>query len=200
MSAGGFSPRLVMMAREPRAGRVKSRLAASIGPAEALRFYRTTLARVLRSVGGDPRWHTMLAVTPDSATDSPVWPAHVGRLAQGGGDLGERMQRIFNRLPPGPTLIVGSDIPGIRAGHVARAFALLGRHDAVFGPAEDGGYWLIGLRRRPRIPRLFHDVRLSSEHALADTLANCRDLSVGLADTLSDVDTAEDWRAWRRRP
>lgn len=201
MSAcAGLGPRLVVMSREPRAGRVKSRLAASIGSPEAVRFYRTTLARLLRSVGRDPRWETLIAATPDTASGSPVWPGHVARLSQGVGDLGQRMQRIFDSLPPGPVLIVGSDIPGIRPSHIADAFRLLGRHDAVFGPAEDGGYWLVGLRRRPRIARLFDNVRWSSEHALADTLANCRGLSVGFAETLGDIDTEEDWRAWRRIP
>ena len=114
-SGGRFSPRLVIMAREPRAGRIKTRLAVSIGTAEALRFYRTTLARLLRQVGSDPRWETLIAVTPDSASASPLWPSPVARLPQGHGDLGGRMQRIFDRLPPGPAIIVGSDIPGIRA-------------------------------------------------------------------------------------
>jgi len=57
------------------------------------------------------------------------------------------MQRLFERLPPGPVIIIGSDIPAIRAGHIAEAFKLIGRGDAVFGNATDGGYWLVGLRR-----------------------------------------------------
>ena len=59
-----------------------------------------------------------------------------------------------------------------RARHIAAAFRLLGRHDLVFGPAEDGGFWLVGARRRPRLPPLFGQVRWSSPHALADTLAD----------------------------
>ena len=118
----------------------------------------------------------------------------MARLPQGGGDLGARMQRIFDRGPAGPMLIVGTDVPGIRPAHIAEAFRLLGRHDAVFGPATDGGYWLVGLRRHPRVLRPFADVRWSSPHALADTLANLEGRAVAFVATLSDVDDASDLR------
>jgi glycosyltransferase A (GT-A) superfamily protein (DUF2064 family) len=91
-------------------------------------------------------------------------------------------------------LIVGTDVPGITPSHIARAFRLLGRHDAVFGPAADGGYWLVGLRRRPRIMRIFANVRWSGPHALADTLANLDGRAVAFVATLSDVDDAKDLR------
>jgi hypothetical protein len=189
---------LVIMAKQPRAGRVKSRLARKIGSPEATRFYRVTLARLLRAVGSDPRWTTVLAVAPDGAVDDPVWPGGLSVIAQGGGGLGARMQRIMTVLPPGPVVIVGSDIPDISPRHIERAFRMLGDNDAVFGPAKDGGYWLVGLKRRPRMPRIFAHVRWSTKHALKDTLKNCRHLSVGLAETLSDVDRRKDWRKWRR--
>jgi len=190
---------LVVMAKAPRAGRVKTRLAAEIGAVEATRFYRTALAGLVRSVGRDPRWKAVLAVSPGTALRDPVWPGGVALVAQGGGTLGDRMQRVMAGLPPGPALIVGSDIPDIRPAHIARAFALLGRHDAVFGPSDDGGYWLVGLRRSPRVPSVFSPVRWSTAHALADTVANCRGLSVGYCDELCDIDDAADWSAWRRR-
>ncbi len=189
---------LVLMARRPRAGAVKTRLAREIGVAEALRFYRATLARLVREVGDDPRWTTVLSVTPDIAVNDPVWRGAPARVPQGAGDLGARMQRVFDILPAGPAVIVGSDIPGVRAGHVADAFRSLGAADAVFGPAEDGGYWLVGLRRRPRVPRIFGGVRWSTRHVLADTLANCGGLDTATVATLSDVDTPADWRRWRR--
>ncbi|WP_244444265.1 TIGR04282 family arsenosugar biosynthesis glycosyltransferase [Lutibaculum baratangense] len=190
-------PTLVVMAKLPVAGAVKSRLAAEVGVAEATRFYRTTLRRTLMRLSPDRRWRTVLAVAPDRSARW-AWPCGVPACPQGRGDLGRRMQRIMDAIPPGPVVIVGSDIPGIRPRHIASAFRLLGRSDAVFGPAEDGGYWLVGLRRRPRVPQIFDSVRWSSDHALADTLANCQGLSVGFAATLPDVDTAAGWRAWRR--
>jgi glycosyltransferase A (GT-A) superfamily protein (DUF2064 family) len=113
-------------------------------------------------------------------------------MPQGGGDLGARMQRIFDAAPPGPAVIIGTDVPHIAPAHIAAAFRLLGRHDAVFGPAADGGYWLVGLKRRPRLLRPFDGVRWSTAHALSDTLANLRGLSIGEVATLTDVDTAAD--------
>ena len=189
---------LVIMAKQPRAGRVKSRLARKIGSPEATRFYRVTLSRLLRAVSKDPRWTTVLAVTPDNAAGDPVWADGFSVIGQGSGDLGVRMQHIMTALPPGPVNVIGSDIPDISPSHIERAFRLLGDNDAVFGPARDGGYWLVGLKRRPHVPRIFERARWSTKHALKDTLRNCRRLSVGFADTLADVDRRKDWRKWRR--
>ena len=189
---------LVVFAREPRLGRVKRRLADGIGMLAALRFYRLTLAGLLRRVGRDARWRVWLAVTPDRAVHARVWPSGVQVVAQGGGDLGARMARPLRRLPPGPVVIVGSDIPDIDARRVAAAFRVLGRHEFVFGPAEDGGYWLVGAARR-RLPRgLFAGVRWSGPHALADTLATLpAGAAVGFVEVLADVDDAESWHRWR---
>jgi len=192
---------LVIFAKAPLLGQVKSRLAAGIGPVAALNFYRWTTKRLIRRVGTDRRWRVWLAVTPRRAIDAAYWPRAFERLDQGPGDLGDRMGRIFRTLPPGPTVIVGSDIPELSPRHVAAAFRALGRRDAVIGPAEDGGYWLIGLRRRPHIPAgLFAGVRWSSAHALADTRASLpRNFSVALLETLEDVDDAEAHARWRAR-
>ncbi|HEY7548817.1 MAG TPA: TIGR04282 family arsenosugar biosynthesis glycosyltransferase [Hyphomicrobiaceae bacterium] len=180
------------MAKAPVAGRVKTRIARELGTATAVRFARHGAAGLLQRVAADPRWSTTLAVTPDAAAPSRFWPRRVRAGPQGPGDLGARMQRLFDRAPPGPAVIVGTDVPLIGRAHIATAFRLLGRHDAVFGPAEDGGYWLVGLRRRPRHLRPFGGVRWSTAHALADTLANLRRRSVALLPTLFDVDTAAD--------
>jgi glycosyltransferase A (GT-A) superfamily protein (DUF2064 family) len=91
-------------------------------------------------------------------------------------------------------VLIGSDIPGVTAADIAAAFRALGRAQAVFGPAEDGGYWLVGFGpRRPARP--FAGVRWSTEHALADTLSNCAGHRVALVRRLRDVDTAADLRA-----
>lgn len=187
-------PTLFVMVKAPVAGAVKTRLAAMIGTAEALRFYRSSTASLLRRVGSDPRWRTVLAVSPDRYVGSRFWPANLPRIAQGQGNLGDRMQRLLDQ-PTGPRILIGSDVPGIRAGHIAEAFGVLARARLVFGPSEDGGFWLAGARRPT--PRLFRDVRWSTPHALADTLANLR-RPAGLAATLADVDAEADWRRWRR--
>ena len=186
-------PHLVILAKAPRLGRAKRRLAADIGPVAALRFYRTILAQTLRRLAADPRWRTWLAVTPEPAR----WPHRPQRIAQGGGDLGRRMDRAMRRLPPGPVVIVGADIPAVGRAPVAAAFRALGRADAVFGPATDGGYWLVGMRRRPRMPDVFAGVRWSGPHALSDSLRNLAGLEVWQVATLADVDDGGDFARWR---
>ena len=196
----GISRHLVVFARAPRLGRVKRRLARDLGPLAAWRFHRLATGALLRRLAGDPRWTTWLAVTPDRAARSGrgLWPAPCRRLAQGPGDLGRRMGGVIARLPPGPVVIVGTDIPGITARHVAAAFACLGARDWVLGPASDGGYWLIGARRRPVLRLPFAAVRWGGPHARADTLANLRGQRVALLEELDDIDTAADLAKSRR--
>lgn len=110
------------------------------------------------------------------------------------------MARILHGFPAGPVCIIGADIPGITRVRVAEAFAALGDHEAVFGPAPDGGYWLIGMKRvRRPAPGILKGVRWSSEHALADSAASLGIGSLGAARiarvaTLRDVDTVDDLR------
>lgn len=192
-------PRLVIFAKAPRLGTVKTRLARDIGPVAALQFYATTMRRITQRLARDPRWDTVLAVTPGDGG----WPAGVPRIAQGTGDLGDRMDRVMRTAPPGPVVIIGTDIPDIEPRHIAGAFARLGDHQAVFGPADDGGYWLIGLRRRPFTPRLAGPVRWSTEHALADTRKLLgAGVTTAMLETLTDVDDGAGlarWRSARRR-
>lgn len=194
LPAAGRAQWLVIMAKEPRAGAVKTRLARDIGTVAATGFYRHSLTSLAARLAGDPRWRTIVAVAPDVARLSTVWPAGVARLAQGPGDLGMRMQRVFDSLPPGPAIIIGADIPHVRAGHIADAFSQLGSNEAVFGPAADGGYWLVGLRRSPKTRAIFANVRWSSAHALKDTLANLDGCSVAMAGELEDVDDGKSHR------
>lgn len=187
---------LVIFARAPRLGAVKRRLAAGIGALAALRFHRLMAGQTLRRLAGDPRWACRVALTPDAAPWPRDWP-RAARVAQGRGDIGRRMAAAFRALPPGPAVLVGCDIPDLSARHVAAAFAALGRADIVFGPAADGGYWLVGLSgRRPR-PDPFRGVRWSTAHALADTLRNCAGRRVALLGMLADVDDAAAHRRWR---
>lgn len=98
----------------------------------------------------------------------------------------------MRKLPPGPVCIVGTDIPGIRATDVRRAFRELGRNDAVFGPAEDGGFWLVGLRRRPRVFWPYANVAWSRGDTLASVLANLNGRRVAQIALHSDVDNRHD--------
>ena len=190
---------LIVMVKEPRPGRVKTRLARDIGSVDAVWWFRHQTRSLLRRLD-DPRWRIVLAVAPDrEGLSSRVWPPGIPKLPQGSGDLGARMARLLTRISPCPALLVGSDVPDLQASHIAGAMRLLDRNDAVFGPSPDGGYWLVGLRNlRPAPFGLFKGVRWSSEHALADSLATLPGSRIGFADTLSDVDTIEDLR--RARP
>ncbi|WP_370272362.1 TIGR04282 family arsenosugar biosynthesis glycosyltransferase [Pseudooceanicola nitratireducens] len=213
-------PRLVVMVKDPRPGRVKTRLAADIGAIPATWWMRHQLRGLLRRLR-DPRWDLVLAVAPNGAVASPVFPHDLARVAQGPGDLGDRMGRLLRNRPSNvqraapalgggssaarrsrraeqtswaaPCCIIGADIPGITPAHIARAFQALRGSDAVFGPAPDGGYWLIGMRGvRPPPPGLFQGVRWSTDHALSDTLSTLPNHRIALVDTLRDVDTAAD--------
>jgi hypothetical protein len=187
---------VVVFARAPRLGAVKRRLAAELGDRAALRFHVATLTRLLRALAAEPRVRTVLAVTPDRARVRV--PHGMARMPQGRGDLGVRMHRAFRRFPHGRVALIGSDIPDANARDLVAAFRALGRADAVFGPAADGGYWLVGMApRRPGRP--FAKVRWSTPHALTDTLANFPPRRIALLRTLHDVDTAADWRRFAAR-
>ncbi len=186
---------LFIMVKEPRAGRVKTRLGKDIGMTRAAWWFRHQAQRLLRVLGHDPRWQTVLAVSPDvEGLQSRIWPAHLPRWLQGRGDLGTRMAAIFQSAPKGPVVIIGADIPDITPAQIENAFRALGDHDAVFGPAPDGGYWLVGLKRGGRAvpPDLFENVRWSTEHALADSMATLGDMRVAMIDSLQDVDIVSD--------
>ncbi len=181
------------MVKEPRPGRVKTRLGRDLGMTAAAWWFRHQSRALIRRLQ-DPRWVLVLAVAPDrDGMVSRVWPAHPPRWPQGRGDLGDRMGRMLRAAPPGPVCVIGADIPMIERCHIADAFSALGKHDAVFGPAPDGGYWLIGLKRtRPVPPALFAGVRWSTQHALADTVATLPGHSIAQIATLQDVDTIDD--------
>lgn len=185
---------LIVMARTPRVGQGKSRLAREAGRVEAWRINRAMHAATLRTVC-DPRWRTVLAVTPDRSTGLrlPLW-RNLARVAQGPGDLGARMGRLA-RAQRGSVALIGTDCPDLKRADIARAFALLRRVPLVVGPALDGGFWIIAARRGRDLP--FDGVRWSSEHTLADVLAGAR-APVARLRTLRDVDTLADWRAAQR--
>jgi rSAM/selenodomain-associated transferase 1 len=186
---------LVLFVRAPSLGGGKRRLAREIGDVATVRFERLMIALLLRRLAHDRRWRLRIAVTPDKARHARHWRRSIETVGQGGGDLGVRMRRALTDCPPGPVVLVGGDIPALAAGHVAAAFRLLGSHDLVFGPAEDGGFWLIGARHPRHLPPLFEQVRWSGPYALADTLAGLpRRMSVGFADRLEDVDDGEAYR------
>ena len=187
-----------MFARQPVLGTVKTRLAADIGKVEARRFYRATLARLLRRLAPHRSWRTVLAVTPDHACRIMARTFRVPAFPQGPGDLGARMRRTAARHP-GPALIVGTDVPGLEPRHLRTAVAALRRHDFVFGPAADGGYWLAGFANRRPAGTVMRNVRWSTPAALADTVrsAGPRARVLILPDLLADIDDGSGYARYR---
>jgi rSAM/selenodomain-associated transferase 1 len=187
---------LVLFVRAPQLGAGKRRLARAIGDVATVRFERLMLALLLRRLAFDRRWRLRIAVTPDIARRrARRWRRGVQTIGQGHGDLGTRMRHALASCPPGPAVLVGGDIPALAAHHVAAAFRLLGHCDLVFGPAGDGGFWLVAARRPHHAPPMFEQVRWSGPYALVDTLAGLSPrVSVGFVDRLEDVDDADSYR------
>ena len=185
---------VIIMVKAPVAGRVKTRLGADIGMARSAALFRTMTAQTIARAGAGP-WRTIIAVEPFSAMEGygNLWPTAFDRISQAKGDLGNRMREAMKAFPLGPVVIIGADALGLRSSHIRMAFSALRGADAVFGPAEDGGYWLIGLARRRGASSLFEDVRWSTKYALADTKKSLpARFTVAELPVLSDVDTIDD--------
>ena len=185
---------IIIFVKAPRAGAVKTRLGKTIGMGRAAALFRILTERTIREAE-KTGYDVVLAVDPPSALRGwgSIWPPHLERVEQGPGNLGDRMGRVMARAPEGPVVVIGADAPQMRARHVRNAFQKLGAADAVFGPAPDGGYWLIGLARRRAAPDLFNKVRWSTKHALKDTQKSLpKGFRVALVEKLSDIDVAAD--------
>jgi uncharacterized protein len=195
--------RLVVFAKEPVAGRVKTRLAASLGEEAAARLYEAFLADLADELASSGEWESVLAYADGVAGPTllglfaPAWTL----LPQGGGELGERLARAFADVPSGAcVVVVGSDAPTLSRTDVRRAFLELeGGAEVVLAPSPDGGYSLVGMAGRARAGEVFGGVRWSTEHALTDTLEGARrcGLVTSVIDEVADVDTAEGLDALR---
>ena len=193
---------LVVLARAPELGRVKTRLAREIGEAAALEAYRELGTAVLGAVGRLGDCDLLVAYTPaDKEGHMRDWLGPAPRdEPQFEGDLGARMlAAIAGRFAAGAAtvLLIGTDCPDLDPELLETGFARLDRADAVLGPAADGGYYLVGMKRP--IPELFEGIPWSSPATLSATLARAAaaGVSVALLDERRDIDTAADWRAWR---
>jgi len=162
---------LVIFARAPRYGRVKTRLAKDIGKQPALRFYQRNLEQLIHRMRQGP-WQLHIAVASPQDITHPVFQ-HLSVMAQPQGNLGTRMRYVLHHFRSGRCVIIGSDIPDITRGHVNTAFNALAKNDLVIGPSEDGGYWLIGSGTSfVAQGRFLRNVRWSSKDTLTDTLAS----------------------------
>lgn len=185
-------PRLVLFARYPTPGEAKTRLIPALGAEGAARLHERLTERalgVLRA-SGLPVELRSTGAEPQAFQD---WLGGVAVVDQGGGGLGERMRRA---AAPYPSIMVGSDIPDLGPDHIEQAVAALADHDVVLGPAEDGGYYLIGLRRP--LDFLFADMPWGTDAVFAETLRRLRahDVAPALLEPLADLDRPEDLARW----
>ena len=187
-----MSTRILVFAKAPVAGRVKTRLIPLLGAEAAARLARRMLCSTLGAARA-----TGLTVELCGEPDAGNWgPLSLGLQlsAQGDGDLGERLARAARRTIDGgeSALLIGGDCPTLDAAHLRAAAAALDTHDAVLHPAADGGYVLLGLRRFDA--RLFEDMPWSSDRVAALTIERIAALgwSVDLRETLRDIDEPGD--------
>ncbi|MEL8056961.1 MAG: DUF2064 domain-containing protein [Pseudomonadota bacterium] len=194
---------IFVYAKPPRIGLAKTRLAKTLGSSVQARRIATALqAKTLRATLSGP-WETILYTAPDKELSSSLggmWPLHLERRSQGPGDLTDRLNKGLREAAPGPVLFIGSDAPDISPALLRQAVRELQRHDAVFGPAQDGGFWLFGLNKTARTKSPFYNVRWSGPHAMEDVWANLPDhASIGMLPQLIDIDEAKDWEVWQGR-
>lgn len=193
---------LLVFARVPDLGRVKSRLAAGVGQPAALAVYHELLAitnaAIVAAEVPATVWLADTAGPEPTPAETREWATHDTRC-QPEGDLGARMATAFAAAFAAGVqrvAIIGTDCPGLRASHLTQAFAELETADLVLGPATDGGYYLLGLRQP--CPELFANKAWSTDSVLTDTLTDARRLGlrVALLPELRDVDTAADLAEW----
>lgn len=191
---------VVLFVKLPEKGRVKSRLALHVGEDMALRLYENMVLDAIDMLKRG-RFPFRICYTPQDARDQMTgWLGQeYDYQPQTGGDLGDRMEGAFVRVFSGDieqVLLIGSDIPGLTTGVIEEAFTSLLTNDAAIGPADDGGYYLIGFRKNTFFPGIFHDMAWSTSAVFRETTDRLHEVSrkVHLLPELTDVDTVEDLR------
>ncbi|MEV0826702.1 TIGR04282 family arsenosugar biosynthesis glycosyltransferase [Nonomuraea rubra] len=183
---------LLVIAKEPVPGKVKTRLTPPCTPREAAALAGAALEDTLRTVARVPVARRVIAL---DGAPGPWLPAGFTVVPQRGGGLDERLAAAFDdahKLSPIPIVLIGMDTPQLSAGLLADAASLLGSHDAVFGPATDGGFWLLGLRAPD--PDLLLGVPMSEPTTGEIQLKRLTEagMSVACLPCLTDVDTMAD--------
>ncbi len=191
---------ILLFVKYPEPGRVKTRLAATIGPTPAARAYRRLVAHVCRELPDAAE--ILVFFDPPAAQQRieewlrPLLPRSFSLIPQAAGDLGERLQAAFAitfERGAGRALVIGTDCVEMTPATFSEAFAALDHADCAIGPTMDGGYYLLGLRAPA--PILFRDIAWSTGRTFADTLAQASagGLSLKILERLHDVDDEADW-------
>ena len=190
----GFPKRaLIIFLKIPQLGRVKTRLASTVGNARALEIYTQLLKKTLELAKTLTDCQRYLFFDPEVARE---WvPDNFIGLPQEGKNLGERMAKAIDSvlLLHDQVIIIGTDCPYITTDLIRKSFTILNGTDLVLGPAKDGGYYLLGLSKM-HLP-IFEDIAWSTAEVLKQTLDTATELGLSfeLLSELSDIDYEEDW-------
>jgi rSAM/selenodomain-associated transferase 1 len=193
-----MSNALIIFIRNPELGKVKTRLARTLGDEEALRIYHILLEKT-RLAALDVRASRWLFYS-DFVDEQDHWPnPDFIKTTQAAGDLGERMEAAFRQVFEGgatKALIIGSDCPELSGTILQQAFDALELHDFVIGPVPDGGYYLLGMKQLQS--DLFYDIAWSTETVRASTITKIEEArsTYALQPMLLDIDEAPDWQAF----
>lgn len=187
---------IIIFTRNPELGKCKTRLAKTIGDDAALNIYKHLLkhtADTTKTLNADKYVFYSEKIKKDDLWNNPIFK----KKLQKGDDLGMRMENAFIDLFQSgyqKIIIVGSDLLDLKVEHINEAFEKLNEHDAVFGPAKDGGYYLLGLSNFQ--PCIFQNKPWSESNLLDVTLEELgqKNISLTLLETLNDIDTFEDLR------
>lgn len=188
---------LIIFVKNPELGKVKTRIAATVGDAEALRIYRELLGHTQRvTLQVDATRYLYYGNYINEADQWLTTDYH--KLLQSKGDLGDRMHAAINHTLTqcSKAILIGSDCASLTPGHLQDALQKLDDADVVLGPTYDGGYYLIGMKTAHR--QLFEGIEWSTAEVYQQTIAAAQqqDLSVATLPTLSDIDHEEDWHKY----
>jgi uncharacterized protein len=194
--------RLIIFVKNPEIGRVKTRLAKTIGDEQALSIYQKLLLytkEITKGLNADKSVYYSEHIDNNDLWDNMLFSKHLQR----GDDLGERMQNAFaDAFAQGKerVIIIGSDCLELETYMIKEAFAVLENNDVVLGPAKDGGYYMIGMTAF--LPTLFEDKNWSTDDLLMDTILDLKKMNAKyyLLKTLNDIDTIEDLKALDKFP
>jgi hypothetical protein len=202
--AKSFTPRpdrlLIVFAKTPAAGLVKTRLGAVVGAEQAAQIYQSMLDRVLAQSATNESWQQLVAITPES---DAAWFECRGFevMRQYGNDIGKRIGNALEegfRRGASRVLIIGSDLPDLTSGEITAAFSRLDSAPAVIGPSADGGFYLFGATAEHGLAAsrvLQADIRWSTPSVFAEVEALCQEASLSLSclPVKRDIDTYDDW-------
>jgi len=185
---------LIIFTKNPKLGKVKTRIAQEAGDKETLKIYLELCAITQKAIKNvDCQKFVFYS---DLIEYDDEWSGSFQKKLQVGDDLGTRMLNAFKEIivPASKLVVIGTDCPYLKGSTIENAFLTLDDSDVVIGPSQDGGYYLMGMKTV--YPELFKNIPWSTDQVFQITIDRCEKLglSVGLLEILSDIDYLEDWK------